>query len=104
MIRFRITPSYSNGSNFVLISIDLCYSNIPCRQFSNILILILTLCFLQERNGCRRLLNSYDSGDSTNYTTQMTSRLQQVGINTNLQLVMVGFLDCSHELLNHELT
>ncbi|CAB4005412.1 mitotic spindle assembly checkpoint MAD1-like [Paramuricea clavata] len=30
-----------------------------------------------ERNGCRRLLNSYDSGDSTNYTTQLKSRVQQ---------------------------
>ncbi|XP_028395474.1 mitotic spindle assembly checkpoint protein MAD1-like [Dendronephthya gigantea] len=45
--------------------------NEQMKRLNKLLSLVTT-----ERNGCRRLLSSYDSGDSTNYATQLTSRVQ----------------------------
>lgn len=43
--------------------------------------------FQQERDGCRRILDTYDNSFSSNYDPQIHARLQEVG---NLSLSHLG--------------
>ena len=43
--------------------------------------------FHQERDGCRRILDTYDNSFSSNYDPQIHARLQEVG---NLSLDHLG--------------
>lgn len=43
--------------------------------------------FQQERDGCRRILDTYDNSFSSNYDPQIHARLQEV---CNLSLVIYG--------------
>ena len=69
----------------------------PC--FCTFLLYLRETFILQDRDGLRRVLNSYDSGDSSSYTPRRSNRVQHVGVSI-IYCMLYAITTTVHEWMN----